>query len=68
VRLKREFVYLAVVLDRFSRKVVGWDLDRTLTTRLPLAALQMALLNRKPEPVSGPGIFDPPRGLVSGKI
>jgi len=48
IRLKREFVYLAAVLDRFSRRVVGWDLDRTLTTRLPLAALQMALLNRKP--------------------
>jgi transposase InsO family protein len=31
VRVKREFVYLAVVLDRFSRKVVGWNLDRTLT-------------------------------------
>jgi putative transposase len=52
VRLKREFVYLAAVLDRFSRRVVGWDLDRTLTTRLPLAALRMALLNRNP----GPGL------------
>lgn len=50
VRLKREFVYLAVVLDRFSRKVVGWNLDRTLTARLPLAALERALAERKPEP------------------
>ena len=50
VRLKREFVYLAVVLDRFSRKVVGWNLDRTLTARLPLAALEKALKERKPEP------------------
>ena len=43
VRLKREFVYLAVVLDKFSRKVVGWNLDRTLTARLALVALEMAL-------------------------
>jgi putative transposase len=50
VRLKREFVYLAVVLDRFSRKVVGWNLDRTLTARLPLAALERALEERMPEP------------------
>jgi putative transposase len=50
VRLKREFVYLAVVLDRFSRKVVGWNLDRTLTARLPLAALEKALEQRRPEP------------------
>jgi len=48
VRLKREFVYLAVVLDKFSRKVVGWNLDRTLTARLPLAALGMALESRSP--------------------
>jgi|ERR1700737_368870 len=52
VRLKREFVYLAVVLDRFSRKVVGWNLDRTLTARLPLAALEEALKERRP----GPGL------------
>ena len=50
VRLKREFVYLAVVLDRFSRKVVGWNLDRTLTARLPLAALEKALEARRQEP------------------
>lgn len=48
VRLKREFVYLAVVLDKFSRKVVGWNLDRTLTARLPLAALDIALESRSP--------------------
>jgi len=48
VRLKREFVYLAVVLDKFSRKVVGWNLDRTLTARLALAALHMALESRTP--------------------
>jgi putative transposase len=48
VRLKHEFVYLAVVLDKFSRRVVGWNLDRTLTARLPLAALYMALESRTP--------------------
>src|SRR5260370_2967016 len=46
VRLNREFVYLAVVLDRFSRRVVGWALDRTLSSRLPLAALSNALEER----------------------
>jgi putative transposase len=44
--LKKEFVYLAVVLDKFSRRVVGWNVDRTLTARLPLAALEMALEER----------------------
>jgi putative transposase len=52
IRLKREFVYLAVVLDAFSRKVVGWELDKTLAVRLPLAALHQALADRKP----GPGL------------
>jgi transposase InsO family protein len=48
VRLKHEFVYLAVVLDKFSRRVVGWNLARTLTARLPLGALEMALEGRTP--------------------
>ena len=39
IRLKTEFVYLAVVIDAFSRKVVGWALDRTLQARVPLGAL-----------------------------
>ncbi len=50
IRLKAEFVYLAVILDRFSRKVVGWELDRTLATRLPMAALEKAIAERKPPP------------------
>lgn len=50
IRLRQEFVYLAVVLDVFSRKVVGWALDRTLTTRLPLLALQRAITLRQPAP------------------
>lgn len=40
--------YLAVVLDLFSRAVVGWSLDTTLTTRLPLNALNAALKSRRP--------------------
>jgi putative transposase len=50
IRLKAEFVYLAVVLDAFSRKVVGWELDRTLAARLPMAALEKAIAERKPPP------------------
>jgi transposase InsO family protein len=48
IRLRHEFVYLAAVLDKFSRKVVGWNLARTLTARLPLAALEMAFEARRP--------------------
>ena len=40
IRLRNEFVYLAVILDRFSRKAVGWALDRTLAARITLGALQ----------------------------
>ena len=50
IRLKGEFVYLAVVLDAFSRKVVGGSLDRTLQSRLPLNALEKAIVNRQPPP------------------
>lgn len=46
IRLPREFVYLAVVLDAFSRRVIGWALDRHLTTELTLKALQQALATR----------------------
>jgi putative transposase len=50
VRLLTEFIYLAVVLDVFSRKVVGWALGRNLTRELTLAALQLALARRQPLP------------------
>ena len=39
IRLQAEFVYLAVILDGYSRKVVGWKLGRTLTSRLRLKRL-----------------------------
>jgi putative transposase len=50
IRLKTEFVYLAVILDAYSRKVVGWALDQTLATRLPLSALDHAIAERQPRP------------------
>jgi hypothetical protein len=50
IRLHREWVFLAVILDGFFRKVVGWELDRTLAARLPLAALEKAIAERKPPP------------------
>ena len=48
IQLRTEFVHLAVVLDAFSRKVVGWSLDRGLQARLPLSALKQAIVNRQP--------------------
>jgi transposase InsO family protein len=50
IRLRDEFVYLAVILDAFSRRVIGWALDRTLEDELPLAALRMALSRRNVQP------------------
>ena len=50
IRLKAEFVYLAVILDGFSRRVVGWALDRTLAARLTVGALEQAIEKRRPEP------------------
>lgn len=46
IRLRDEFVFLAVVLDAFSRRVIGWELDRTIEGSLTLAALRMALRRR----------------------
>ena len=48
IRLETEFVYLAVVIDAFSRRVMGWALDRRVEDELPLAALRMALELRQP--------------------
>lgn len=47
IRLRWEFVYLAVVLDVWSRRVIGWNLDRHLRTELALGALQQALQQRR---------------------
>jgi transposase InsO family protein len=46
IRLRNEFIYLAVVLDAYSRRVIGWDLGRSLQAELAIRALQMALSQR----------------------
>ena len=48
IRLRVEFVYLAVILDAYSRRVIGWALGRTLEAELALSALRMALEQRRP--------------------
>src|SRR6516164_7738922 len=50
IRLRTEFVYLAVVLDAFSGRVIGWALGRTLEAGLAGAALRRAMLERQPAP------------------
>lgn len=50
IRLEVEFVYLAVVLDAFSRSCIGWALQRSLEAALVLEALRMALKKRHPRP------------------
>jgi putative transposase len=50
IRLHSEFVYLAVILDGFSRRVVGWKLDRTLASRLATEPLEEAIRLRQPPP------------------
>lgn len=47
IRLVREFIYLAVIIDVFSRKCIGWKLGRNIDAKLALAALDMALADRK---------------------
>jgi transposase InsO family protein len=46
IRLRDEFVFLAVILDAYSRRVIGWALDRTMEDSLTLTALRMALSRR----------------------
>ena len=50
IRLRDEFVYVAVILDAYSRRVIGWALDRTMEDELTLSALRMALSRRVVEP------------------
>lgn len=45
------FLYLAIVLDVFSRRIVGWAMDSSLATDLVVAALQMAIAQRRPDDV-----------------
>ncbi len=50
LRLEQEFAYLAVVLDAYSRRVIGWALGRSLEARLTLEALEQAITTRQPRP------------------
>jgi putative transposase len=50
IRLAREFCYLAVLLDAFSRRVVGWSLSRRLEATFVVEALERALAKRPPLP------------------
>jgi len=50
IRLREEFVFLAVILDAFSRRVIGWALDRHMEAELTLTALRMALAHRTFQP------------------
>lgn len=44
IRLLREFIYLAVILDAYSRRCIGWALSRQIDAKLAIAALRMALV------------------------
>jgi putative transposase len=50
IRLEQEFVYLAVLLDAYSRRCIGWALERYLEAELAVAALRMALATRMIRP------------------
>ena len=50
IRLQREFVYMAVVLDAFSRRVIGWALSRSLHAEFAVDALGTAIDSRNPQP------------------
>nr|WP_234782329.1 DDE-type integrase/transposase/recombinase [Sinorhizobium americanum] len=52
LHLAEEFAFLAVVLDAFSRRVVGWALDTHLRASLAIEALEMAITDRQPVPGS----------------
>lgn len=50
IRLREQFVYLAVILDAFSRRVIGWQLGESLEAKLAVGALEQALRQRQYEP------------------
>jgi transposase InsO family protein len=49
IRLHREFIYLAVVMDVFTRTIRGWNLGRSLSQELTLVALERALVHQRPQ-------------------
>ncbi len=50
IRLRSAFVYLACLLDAYSRRCVGWHLSREMTTQLTRGALHQAIVERQPKP------------------
>jgi transposase InsO family protein len=50
IRLRREFIYLAAILDAYSRRCIGWELSHKIDAQLAIQALQMALANREVVP------------------
>ena len=61
VRMREEFAYLAIVLDAFSRRVIGWTLETHMLASLVIAALEMAIDARRPQP--GDLVHHSDRGL-----
>lgn len=53
IHVKNEFVYLALIMDLYSRKIVGWELSRDVDTQLTLSALKRAVVLRGKENVKG---------------
>jgi len=49
IKVERGFVYLAVIMDLFSRKIIGWALDTTMTNKLIIDAFEMAVAVRSVE-------------------
>jgi len=49
IRIENGFVYLAVIIDIFSRKIIGWQISKNIDGQLTLDALKMAMLRRKPK-------------------
>jgi len=50
IRIGNGFVYLAIILDLYSRKVIGWNISKRIDSELALGALQMAIQHRNPKP------------------
>jgi len=50
IKIEKGFVYLAVIMDLFSRKIIGWSLDTTMTNQLIIGAFEMAVASRQVEP------------------
>lgn len=50
IKIEKGFVYLAVVMDLFSRRIIGWALDKTMTNDLIISAFNMAVASRNVRP------------------